>query len=217
VFQKWSQLKCSNALFATLLFFSVNAFAMPKLLEQVEAKYSHSNTLKAEFKQKQFSKITGSTKKFSGKIYVKRPSKVRWETEKPEPNLLIGDGKTYWFYTPPIDKDEKGQVIERSAKTIQSQLADALISGRFSMNRDMQIVQKNPSTFLLVPKLGTAGTVANATVVINPQKELIEKVILDHKGGNRAEIDLSNIELGQELDAKLFQFTAPPNMDQITE
>lgn len=194
--------------------------ALPPLLKEVEAKYAASSTFSAQFSQGQFNKMTGQTKTSSGKILVERPSKVRWETEKPERNLLIGDGKKFWFYTPPVDpedKDDHGQLIEKAASQVQSRLAGALISGSFSMARDMKIVQKSPSSFTLTPKPGTAGTVEIATIEVDPQKKLIQKVSLNHKGGNRAEITLSQIKLGEPLDKKLFQFVAPKNTDIIKD
>jgi outer membrane lipoprotein-sorting protein len=40
-------------------------------------------------------------------------------------------------------------------------------------------------------------------------------VKLEHRGGNRSEIKLSNIELGSALPDELFRFVAPPNTDRI--
>jgi outer membrane lipoprotein-sorting protein len=81
----------------------------------------------------------------------------------------------------------------------------------------MKIQQKSPSTFLLIPKPNSAGTVTQATIVIDPDKHLIQQVILDHKGGNHAEISLSQIELGKTLGNELFVFTPPANTDRVDE
>ena len=85
------------------------------------------------------------------------------------------------------------------------------------MARDMKIQKKSATTYVLTPKPGTAGTVANASILIDPEKKLIQKVTLHHKGGNRAEISLSQIELGKTLDEGLFEFVAPPNTDRVME
>jgi outer membrane lipoprotein carrier protein len=190
---------------------------LPKLLQEVEAKYSKSKTLSAEFSQLNEDIILSQKKKSSGKIFVKRPTKVRWETLKPEVNILVSDGKRFWFYTPPFDEGERGQVVEKKSSEVQSKLVNALLAGSFSVARDMTIQEKNPSTFLMIPKPGTAGTVTQATVEIDPAQKLIQKVTLDHKGGNRAEISLSQIELGKPLADEIFVFKAPPNTDKIDE
>ena len=227
MFQKWYLSKCikNNSITLATLFVLgqgslIHAAPLPKILQEIEKKYTASATLSADFQQEQLNKITSRTTISSGKIFVKRPSKIRWETTKPSSTLLIGNGQKYWFYTPPFDpqdKEEKGQVIEKPAAQVQSKLADALISGSFSMARDMKIQQGTPGTFTLTPKPGSAGTVATASIVVDLKEKLIRKVILNHKGGNRAEISLSNIELGKPLAESLFVFVAPPNTDQIKE
>ena len=85
------------------------------------------------------------------------------------------------------------------------------------MNRDMTIRKKSDTQFILIPKPGTSGTVVQATVDIDPKANLIQKVTLNHRGGNKAEISLSKIELGKKLENGLFTFIAPPNTDQIRD
>ena len=59
------------------------------------------------------------------------------------------------------------------------------------------------------------GTIERAEIAINLDKKVIEKVTLEHKGGNRSEISLHSIELGKSLGDELFKFTAPPNTDRV--
>lgn len=188
---------------------------LPPLLEELEAKYSHAATLSAEFTQVNEMAAMKQKKTSQGVLQAKRPGKMRWETQEPDPNLLVSDGQTFWFYTPPFEKGEHGQVIERRSSEVQSKLAHALLSGSFSMASDMKIEQKSPSEFVLLPKAGTAGTVERAEITVNLDKKLIEKVTLEHKGGNRSEISLRSIELGKTLGDDLFRFVPPPNTDHV--
>lgn len=190
---------------------------LPKLLEEVEAKYTAAKTLKADFVQKNESAILQKTKTSSGKLMAKRPGKVRWETLEPadDKNQLISDGKRFWLYTPPMFEDEHGTVLVSDSSTTVPPLANALLSGSFSMARQMKIDQKSPSRFALVPnKKGSAGTVKRAEIEIRVADHLIEKVILEHEGGNRSEVTLSAIQLGEELPESTFQFVKPPNTDE---
>ncbi|MGK5082715.1 outer membrane lipoprotein chaperone LolA [Bdellovibrionota bacterium FG-1] len=190
---------------------------LPALLEEVEAKYTKAATLQADFTQVIEVAALKSKKTTTGVIMVKRPDKLRWETLHPEMNLLVSDGHKFWFYTPPFDEGEHGQVIEKKTDEINSKLAKALLSGRFSVARDMKIRQKNSSRFILTPRRGTAGTVEHAEIEVSPGKKLIQKVILVHEGGNRAEISLSKIELGKSIGDEAFVFVAPPHTDKVTQ
>ncbi len=224
VFQKWFQSSCVKfALLSGIGFLGFGSplvegstsTRIPRLLQEVEKKYAQAQTLSADFSQSNLNQLLGKRNLSSGILRVKRPSKVRWETKAPSPNLLIGNGKVYWFYTPPFFGEESGQVIEKPAAEVQSQLADALLSGAFSLAQAKAISQKDSHTFQFVPSAGTAGSVAKAWISIDPQKKLIKKVTLFHQGGNQSEIVLSNIELGVALSDELFKFTAPPQTDRV--
>ena len=191
--------------------------SLPPLLHEVEAKYKAAATLSADFQQINDNKLLSKKKKTSGKIFVKRPSKIRWETSAPDASLLVNDGKKIWFYTPPFEEGERGQVVLKDVSQVQSQLASALLSGAFSVAKNMTIRQESPSLFLLTPKAGTAGTVSQATLQIDSERKLITQVILLHKGGNRTEISLTQIDLGPTLKEDLFQFKTPPHTDLIQE
>src|SRR4051812_10006063 len=101
VSRRWFQLKCDKIFAAlTVGVLSVGVASspcyaksqkLPKLLQEVEKKYSQSSTLVADFSQSNFNKTTSQTTDSQGKLYVKKPSRVRWETKAPDPNLLIGN------------------------------------------------------------------------------------------------------------------------------
>jgi outer membrane lipoprotein carrier protein len=188
---------------------------LPEALRLVDERYQKGKTVRAKFEQKEYIASTGRTKTTQGTIEIKRPSKLRWETRAPGQNLLVSDGKTFWFYTPPFDEEERGQLIERKSSQVQSRLAQTLISGSFSDARGLKVETIDSTHYRLVPKKGTAGTVRTAEVVIDLEKNEITQVKLEHRGGNRSEIKLSNIELGSALPDELFRFVAPPNTDRI--
>lgn len=193
------------------------ASRLPHLLQEVEAKYSQASTLVANFSQINKKSAFNQQTPSLGLIMFKRPDKIRWETYAPDKNMLISNGRRFWFYTPPFDVGENGQYSEKRSSEVQSRLAHALLSGSFSMAKDMRIKQIRPSEFTLTPKPGAAGSVLRATIIVDVAEKLVKKVILDHKGGNRAEITLSKIVLGKDLGNELFEFTPPPNTDRIDQ
>ncbi len=81
----------------------------------------------------------------------------------------------------------------------------------------MRITTLSASRFEVKPNRGTAGSVNRAEIQVDPEKKVIQKVILEHKGGNRSEITLSNIELGKKMGSDLFEFKAPPNTDRTED
>jgi len=186
---------------------------LPVLLHQVESKYVKAGTLSAELVQITENPATNQKKTGSGTIQIKHPDKIRWEMKSPDKSLLVSNGQSMWFYTPPFDAEDRGKVRVLPASQAQSRLANALLSGRFSQVVGISITEQGKNNYLIVPKPGTAGTVLNAVVQIDPDTKLIGNLTLENSGGNKTEIKLSKIVLGGPLDDKLFVFEAPPNTD----
>lgn len=191
------------------------AKGLPPLLKKIEAKYVKAGSLKAKFSQDTFSQLSKTNKKTEGEIWVKFPDRVKWNTYPPNENLLVGNGKLFWFYTPPFDKEDRGQVVIRKAKQVKSEVATALLSARFSKLQHTQFEVLAKDQFIFYPQKGSAGTVQKAEISVNEKSEEINKVVLHHLNGNKATIELSGIELGAKIDNKEFEFTIPPDTDQV--
>jgi outer membrane lipoprotein-sorting protein len=98
-----------------------------------------------------------------------------------------------------------------------SQLVNSLLAGSFSRVKGLQIKGIGQSRFEVTPAKGTAGPVLNAKIVIDPKEGVITQVTLENKGGNRSEVTLSDIVLGQPIEDLIFEFKAPPNTDLIRD
>ena len=190
---------------------------VPELILQVEKKYADAGTLVANFSQVNTSGALGTKKTSTGRLFVKRPDKVRWETLSPDPNILVSNGKKFWFYTPPFDASEHGQLIERRSSEVQSLLATALLSGNFSSQKNLTVKKLSLSKFAVTPRAGAGGGLNKALVQLDPDKKVILRVILDQAGGNKSEVELFDVKLGDPLADAVFEFKAPPNTDRVAE
>ena len=191
---------------------------LPGLMQEVQTQYQKSAGIQAQFTQNTEIKATRQNKAAKGRIWIKRPSKLRWETLEPDPNILVSDGKLFWFYTPPFEQGERGQVIIRKKAQVQTQFLNALLSGSFEFGKGaVKIEEKNDHSFLLKPKSGTAGDVLSAEIEIDPTKKMITRVVLTHTSGNLTRISLQEIHLTSKLEESLFRFVADQNTDKIVE
>ena len=207
--------------FAILSAFSLNAHAdvkLPPLLAEVQSQYQKSSGVQAEFTQSTDIKATRQVKRAKGRIWIKRPNKLRWETLEPDPNILVSDGKTFWFYTPPFDADERGQVIIKKTAQVQTQFLNSLLSGSFDFEKGSTSIEtRGANAFLLKPRSGTAGDVRIAQITIDPDKHTISEVILTHTSGNQTTIRLQRISLDGKFDDKMFKFVPDHKTDKIYE
>jgi len=190
---------------------------IPPLLKEVELAYAKHKTIQANFSKELLSNLTKEKKKSSGLIWVQRPDKVRWDTRYPQDSksLLVSDGRQFWFYSPPFDKGESGQVIIRDAEKAKSELANTLLTGAFSKAQFSKVTKKGKQAFELVPRRGTAGTITRAYLEVDSGLMLIRRVKITHRNGNQADIILSNFELGKSYSSSWFRFQPPANTDII--
>ena len=191
---------------------------LPPLLQEVQTQYQKSSGVQAEFTQSTDIRATKQVTHAKGRIWIKRPNKLRWETLEPDPNILVSDGKTFWFYTPPFDQDERGQVIIKKTAQVQTQFLNALLSGSFDFEKGSTSIEtRGTNAFLLKPKSGTAGDVQIAQITIDPTKHTISEVILTHTSGNQTTIKLQQINLNAKFDEKLFKFVPDRKTDKVYE
>jgi outer membrane lipoprotein carrier protein len=192
------------------------AAKIPALLQEVEARYAKAGSITAQVTKTENNAATQRKMTSSGIIQFKLPNKIRWEMTKPERSLLVSDGNLFWQYLPGED-GERGQYYKVPASRFKTKLVTALLSGKFSSATDAQIKEKSPSVFVLIPKKGTAGTVASAEIKVNADSKVVERVTLEHRGGNKAEFNLSQVELGSTMAEDLFKFKPPADADLIKE
>ena len=191
---------------------------LPPLLKEVQTEYRKSAGIEAQFEQVTEIKSTKQRKTAQGRIWIKRPNQLRWETLSPDPNILISDGKTFWFYTPPFEQGERGQVIIKNKGQVQTQFLNALLSGTFNFGQShTSIESKSDHVFVLKPQKGTAGDVVSATIEVSPDSKKIHSVLLGHSSGNLTEIHLKEIKLTSKFDDTLFHFVPDHNTDKIVE
>lgn len=182
-------------------------------LAGVQEKYKNVKTLTAEFTQKLKNATLGTTKESSGRIYIKRPNKFRWETHKPEASILVGNGKKAWFYTAPFREGEKGQVMVKRAADVQSQLAIDLLSGQSESNKDFKI--KDLKDRLSLTPLKASGDIEHIELYIEKPTNLVYKLVLFTRSGNETELTLKDVNLSPKLNDTMFDFVPPPNTEEI--
>lgn len=193
------------------------AAGIPPLLKRVESKYAGARTVIAQFTQVVSVASLKKERKSSGTIAVKRPGRMRWQIQEPDPNLLVSNGTWIWHYTPPFDENDRGQYTQRKASDVQAPLANALLSGAFSVAKDMKYRKLGNRHFELIPQKNSGGDILKAEIFIHSKKETIERIKLYHRGGNKSDIRLSQVTLGKPLSDSHFNFVPPKNTDKVVQ
>lgn len=182
------------------------------ILKQVERRYAVAG-FSADFNQ--ISKIAAMeiTDTASGRIFVKRPGKMRWEYDTPDRQWVITDGNTLWIYRP-----EDNQVMTGQAPAF---FGSGKGAGFLS---DMKLIRQKFSIFLakkaktgyhileLLPMERTFD-VSVIYLSISTQTFDVEQIVTYNSYGDENKIQLSNIQLKKNLDDSMFSFQPPQGVE----
>lgn len=190
--------------------------SLPKLdlLDIVMAKYKQASSVTMKFTQKQENLTLGSVKESFGTIQIQRPSQYRWETLGPEKSTLVSNGKKIWFYTPAFHEGEKGQLMIKNSAEVQSKLAIDLLSGQIDLKKSFKTKRLGNALYELVPVIHT-GNISKIQLSIEKSTKLVYKIALFTTTNNKTELDLTEIKLGTGIKKSEFEFTVPPNTEEI--
>jgi outer membrane lipoprotein carrier protein len=182
-------------------------------VDQLHRFLTDTRTLKADFAQAVVARSGRKPQQSSGTLAISRPGKLRWDIQKPYPQLVVGDGEKIWIYDP-----ELKQVTVRKAGQAISGSPAALLAGSNELERDF-----------ILKEAGEADGLAWVEATPRRNESGFEKVRLGFAGselramelydnfGQTTHIRFSRIERNPVLPASTFRFTPPPGADVIGE
>lgn len=215
-------LRLQRALLAisTLLLFSSAIFAqtsVPRIAEEVDRHYNHLRTLQANFSE--IYRGSGISREESGKLWLKRPGKMRWEYEQPRQKLFISNGKEAWFYVPGEQQARKTPM--KKLEDLRSPLGYLL--GKTKLQKEFEALSLAPDVAPLnagdtvlrgVPKF--MQMVSQVVMEIAPGGEIV-RLIADGADGSTTEYRFTDQKENLAMADRQFQFTPPAGVQVIEE
>jgi len=174
----------------------------------VEENYENTKDLEATFIQESHIKTMDTVEKSEGKLYIKKPGKMRWDYKRPKRQEILIEGKTIWIYNP----DEK--------HVIKSPLSDpksGFLSGVGRLRDEFEIsLSKVSGGYLLrlIPK-AQKGTIETILLEILPTDYTIQRFSLIDIYGNKTTITLKDIKINKGLSDSIFHFKVPKGVKVI--
>jgi len=191
-----------------------------EVVDKLQATCTRTQDLSARFRQTVTYRSVNAVKEGSGSFLLKRPGKVRWEYDKPEPRLFVTDGKTLWDYSP-VDKQVRVQEVDEafSSRVPLSFLAgDCQLRREFSIASAENAATRASTSFMILdlkPKQPEAG-IARILLEVNLQTYTVEKTTVFDAAGNTTVVALANLKLNTGLGDQQFQFTPPAGVTVVS-
>ncbi len=180
---------------------------LDKIVEGLQHKYEKISTIEADFAQEAFTKSLNKSQTSEGKVYFKKPGKMKWLYRKPVNDEIVSDGKTIWVF-----QSDLNQVIEKQVEGGASNLAVDFLSGIGDIKKGFDIeppaVVKGAYRLSLKPKTPQPN-VKRIIIEVDKESFLVEKTIVEDLFGNEARVTLKDIKANTPLKDSIFEFTPP--------
>jgi len=193
--------------------FSAWAASVPDLVKRLQARYDSTAGFRADFTQEVESATLGQKVESRGTVVFKKPGRMRWEFSEPQ-QMLVSDGKFFWFYQP-----AEKQVLKTPFQQVFSSTTPAsflLGVGRLDQDFSISLTGETAEAYQLrlTPKKDPEALGVLDLAVSAKTFDILQATITDPLG-NITRLSFSHIDRTAPLDDALFRFTAPPGVDVI--
>ena len=175
----------------------VGAFTHPQSVQadlaQLSKALNYTGTLRGRFVQ------TGQDGRTArGNLYLKRPGKIRFEYDAPNPMLIVSDGVTIM---------QSNKALGTSDRIpLKSTPLDFFLKSEVSLERDTNVLglQKRPDGISVTVQDKSGRAAGQMTMTFNPQNFALTRWNVLDEFGTSTTVDLTDLVYNQEIDPALF-------------
>ncbi|NJB66826.1 outer membrane lipoprotein carrier protein [Desulfobaculum xiamenense] len=179
-----------------------------EITASMQRQYEALGAFRADLVQKLTNAASGSTQTRTGTLVFKQPALIRWQTESPEPELLVVGSDRVWDYFP----DEETAYRYTTDQVLGSKTMLRFLSGKARLDEDFYVsVVGRDNGYIkmeLVPR-DPEPSLVQAWLWLIPESKLLHRVVIVDFFGNENDVTLKSIVLNPELPASTFEFTPP--------
>jgi outer membrane lipoprotein carrier protein len=115
------------------------AVGAPPLLQSVEARYNHVQSLRLDFSETYVTSGRPSQTE-TGTLYLRKPGRMRWEYSTPAGKLFLSDGKDVYLYLPEERRAEKSKLKESDDFRVPL----AFLLGKLDFDKEFESFEMRP-------------------------------------------------------------------------
>ena len=151
-----------------------------------------------------FSQVDANGKTSTGKFFLKRPGKMRWQYHPPTPILLVSNGKTITYYDADLDQVNYLGIDD----SLASFLAEPVIKLESATTRLTEFTSAaNMIRATIVRK--NKSDQGSLTLEFSDKPLQIRRILVKDATNRETTIQLQNAQFGVVLPDKLFTFEDP--------
>jgi len=186
------------------------------LIRKVQSSYQTIDTISGGFVQRSTLAGFGDFEEQSeGRVFFKKPGKMRWEYQSPEEELFLLNDNTFWHYQP---RDNQ-VLIDELGEILVSDLPIAFLLGVGNLEQEFNLTGACRTAegllLRLVPKLKIKqGDLKEFSLLVDAGKNTPLGAKIINFGGNQNAIFLTNVQLGRPISDEQFEAKFPDGTDR---
>ena len=147
----------------------------------------------------------------TGRLWLSRPQRFRWEYGGDFPELLVADGDHVWIYDEMLE-----QVTVRDQSGLSSDSPLTLLTDLSHLDEQFEVRELGDDNGMQLLELKARNQEAEfERVLLGLRDATLSLMAMEDAFGLRTEIRFRDIERNLELDTALFRFDPPPGIDLI--
>jgi outer membrane lipoprotein carrier protein len=181
------------------------------VVDRVQKRYDGADDFRARFNQTltnaAFKRRTSST----GEVLLKKPGRMRWNYQTPDPKMYLADGDMLWLYEP-----EDKQAFKQDLRSSQLPAALAFLTGKgklatefdIAFARDARLGSPGDYVLALSPKQ-PQSTIKGILFVVDPTTFQVRESMITDAQGNTNDLLFSDIKINSKISDGTFRWTPP--------
>jgi outer membrane lipoprotein carrier protein len=204
------------SLFVCALFFPAKetpcAAGAAETTARLQRQYTAIKGFSADFEQTLTHRESGALEKRKGTLFFQKPFLIRWETEKPHPELLVVTGSEIWDYLPDEELVYRYplSMVQDSRSIIQVLTGQAALTKDFDVKPDGE--EGNFVRLRLHPR-EPGPQMVEAVIWADKTDGYIRRAELTDFYGNKNNVGFTSFNPRAQFGEKDFSFTPPKGVE----
>jgi len=194
-----------------------NALEADDVVTRVQARYDATHDFTAKVIQKLRVASLDKTLTSQGTVAFKKPGRMRWEFKEDDPQIIVADGTTLWFYRPQEQQVFKApfDAAFRSTTPISFLTGVGRIAQDFDVTLNGESADGKLLYLQLVPKRDVSGVGVLRLRITRDSADIRGAEVYDPLG-NVSILEFEDVQRNVGLEDSRFEFEAPAGVDVIS-
>ena len=176
---------------------------------RLDAFLDEVQSLRADFEQNVYDEDARPLDASSGKVYIARPGRFRWDYTEPYPQEIVGDGEKVWVYDSELE-----QVTVRPLGDALGDTPVMLLSSDQPVEHSFEVrAIAGPDGYDWAELTPLGDQVSFKRIRLGFDAQTLAVMELEDAFGQLTRLRFADLERNPELDPALFEFTPPEGAD----